>query len=123
MKAKLFGLAVLCVMSTVVTSGANASMYNFETIQNPYAPGYTVLTGINDNSEIVGQYVPGYNGCACNSIQSFTYKSGRYTAISGIGTYTYANEINSSGRIAGSFANGNQNKRTGFVYFRLNIQR
>ena len=75
---------------------------NYTTLNDPLASS-TVVTGINDQGQIVGYY---YWGNGANSgYSAFLYSDGIYTTINdpfGVGT-TYAYGINNVGQIVGQY--------------------
>jgi hypothetical protein len=90
---------------------ANATTYSFQNISAPYSPGYTVLTGINDNGDAVGQYLA--NG---SSGQGFLYSGGAFSLIPSSPDYprTYVYGINTSSIIVGSVSTNAGDR--GFIY-------
>jgi probable HAF family extracellular repeat protein len=95
------------------SGGYSGFLYNAGTttpLNDPQGPGNTFAQGINDASEIVGDYYD-----AAGAAHGFTYSAGNFTtldepsAVVQPGFGTVARAVNDSGEIVGYFSDANKN--------------
>ena len=89
------------------THGFILSAGKFTQLDVPFASGLsTVAYGINNNGEVVGDYVPAGGD---SPVESFTYSNGTYKKVRSYpkATSTYAEGLNNNGDIVGFYADVN----------------
>lgn len=93
-----FSLAVAA--TAVLASEAGAQQYSFTVFSDPW-DGNTIVTGINDNGDIVGNVVYSEGG---NTQFGFVYSNNAFTKIEAPGAAnTQVKAISNSGKVVGNY--------------------
>lgn len=95
-------LSLAVVSAAVLASEASAEQYRFTVLNDPWWAN-TVLTGINDSGDIVGNVIDFQTG---STLYGFVYSNDTFTKIEAPGAArTRVAGINNAGQVVGSYSN------------------
>lgn len=99
---RFYELTLAIAATGIFVSGASAQQYSLTVLKDPWV-GNTMLTGINDRGDIVGNVIDSRYG---DPMYGFIYSNNTFTKIQAPGAArTSVSAVNNSGQVVGRYSN------------------